>query len=56
MLKLKNIFQLFYVKDDQRSSQSSGVGLTLTKKMVEKLEGNIKVTSETNHMTFDVII
>ena len=39
MLELKNIFQLFYVKDDQRSSQSSGVGLTLTKKMVEKLEG-----------------
>lgn len=52
----KNIFQLFYIKDDQRSSQSSGVGLTLTKKMVEKLEGKINVTSNTNHVTFDVII
>ena len=56
MLELKNIFQLFYVKDDQRSSQSSGVGLTFNKKRVEKFEGKINVTSNTNRVTFDVII
>lgn len=50
----KNIFQLFYMKDTSRSSKSSGIGLTLTKKMVEKLEGTIQVFSTNQEVTFTI--
>jgi signal transduction histidine kinase len=48
----ENIFQLFYIKDQSRQSKSSGVGLTLTKKIIEKLEGTISVSSENQTVSF----
>jgi signal transduction histidine kinase len=52
--EINNIFQLFYVTDKSRTSKSSGVGLTLTKKIIEKLEGTIDVTSRNQRITFEV--
>lgn len=52
--ELNNIFQLFYIKDKSRTSKSSGVGLTLTKKIIEKLEGTVHVTSNNQTITFEV--
>jgi signal transduction histidine kinase len=52
--EISNIFQLFYVKDNSRTSKSSGVGLTLTKKIIEKLGGTISVTSGNQRITFEV--
>lgn len=47
-----NIFQLFYIKESSRSSKSNGIGLTLTKKMVEKLQGTIEVISSNSEVIF----
>jgi signal transduction histidine kinase len=52
--EIENIFQLFYIKDKSRTSKSSGVGLTLTKKIIEKLHGSIDVTSNNQIVTFEV--
>lgn len=48
------IFDLFYIKDKSRSSKSNGVGLTLTKKIIEKIDGEITVSSQDNLVTFNV--
>lgn len=49
-----NIFQLFYIKESSRSSKSNGIGLTLTKKIVEKLQGSIDVVSSDEKITFNI--
>lgn len=52
--KQDKIFQLFYIVDEARHEQSSGVGLSLTKKIVEKLQGSISFKSAENQTTFVV--
>ena len=52
--ELSRIFDLFYIKDKSRSSKSNGVGLTLTKKIVDKLEGSVIATCESGYITFTV--
>lgn len=43
---LKYIFERFYSGDKSRSNQSTGLGLTITKILVEKLEGTIDARFE----------
>ncbi len=50
----KQIFNLFFVSEKSRNKQSSGVGLTLTRKIVNKLNGNISFTSKNSKTTFVV--
>lgn len=51
----EKIFELFYVHSDK--SKGTGVGLTLTKKIVEKLKGSITFdSSNTGQNTFRVIL
>jgi len=50
----EKIFDLFYVAKESRTNQSSGVGLTLTKKIIKKLGGDISFTSENELVTFTV--
>lgn len=44
--ELKVIFERFYTGDQSRSSQSTGLGLTITKLLVEKLQGAIEARFE----------
>jgi len=49
------IFKLFFVADRSRSSQSSGLGLSICKTIVDKLNGSISFESkETSYTTFIV--
>lgn len=51
------IFKLFFVADRSRSSQSSGLGLSICKTIVDKLCGNITFESEeASYTTFEVRI
>jgi len=50
--KQDKIFQLFYMVDEARHEQSTGVGLSLTKKIVEKLGGQISFVSEDGVTSF----
>lgn len=51
------VFRLFFVADRSRSSQSSGLGLSICKTVVDKLEGNISFESEeSSYTTFTVSI
>lgn len=50
------IFQLFYIVDEARHEQSTGVGLSLTKKIVEKLKGDISFESKDNQTSFEVTL
>ena len=43
---LPHIFELFYKGDDGDSQVSSGIGLTLTRQLIEILKGTISVKSE----------
>lgn len=52
--EIEKLFDLFYVSGKSRDDKSSGVGLTLTKKIVKKLEGNIEVESKNNEIIFIV--
>ena len=47
----ESIFKLFFVADRSRSSQSSGLGLSICKTIVDKLEGNISFESEESFFT-----
>lgn len=42
---IKNIFDLFVVGDKSRHEDCNGIGLTLTKKIIDKLGGSISVES-----------
>ena len=48
------VFNLFFVSEQSRTSKSNGVGLTLTKKIVEKLNGVISFVSEEDLTTFTI--
>lgn len=50
----EKIFDLFYVLDKAKDNNSSGVGLTLTKKIISKLNGNIAVNSLDSKIEFKV--
>jgi len=51
---LDKVFNLFFVIEESRTNNSSGVGLALTKKIVNKLNGSIQVESSNNVVTFVV--
>ena len=40
--EVEHLFDKFYMKDNSRGTDSSGRGLTVTKLLVEKMDGNIK--------------
>ena len=48
------IFDLFYVLNKSRNKKSTGIGLTLTKKIVDKLKGKVALSSENNRITFEI--
>ncbi len=50
----EKVFQLFYITDKTKHETSTGVGLTLTKKIVDKLEGGISFQSEEGITMFEV--
>lgn len=50
------VFELFYIKDKSRSSKSNGVGLSLTQKILDKLNGKVTVSSSNNLITFKVVL
>lgn len=50
------VFELFFVSEQSRTDKSNGVGLTLSKKIVEKLNGTIDFNSENNKTTFSVVL
>ena len=46
-----HIYDLFYVIEKSRHKTSSGIGLSITKRIVDKLKGNIEVESQENDFT-----
>ncbi len=52
----EKVFQLFYIADKARNEGSTGVGLTLTKKIVDKLKGEINFDNVDGLTTFRVIL
>lgn len=48
---LKNIFQPFYRGDNAKTFPGHGLGLSLTKKIVELHKGEMKITSKVNDFT-----
>lgn len=50
------VFDLFYISDKAKNKHSSGVGLTLTKKIINKLNGEISVSSYNGKTTFTIIL
>lgn len=49
---VEKLFNRFYMKDESRNNQSSGLGLTITKLLVEKINGSIKAEIEDNFIHF----
>ena len=45
------IFDLFYTGNSARTDKSSGIGLSIVKKITESLEGDIQVSSEESGLT-----
>ncbi|WP_373601067.1 sensor histidine kinase [Paraclostridium bifermentans] len=50
----KYLFNRFYMKDDSRSNKSSGLGLTVSKLLVESMGGNIKVEIKEEWIVFEL--
>jgi len=50
------VFQLFYISDKEKNNDSTGVGLTLTKKIIDKLKGSISFNSDKGFTTFNVVL
>ncbi len=50
----KLLFNRFYMKDSSRNSQSSGLGLTITKFLVEAMGGMIKAEIEEGWIIFEM--
>lgn len=48
------VFRLFYIANKSRNTSSTGIGLTLTKKIIDKLNGNISFESKDGITTFNV--
>lgn len=53
---INRVFDLFFVSEETRNKQSSGVGLTLTKKIITKLDGTITVEKIENNIKFTVTL
>ncbi|XFA99624.1 ATP-binding protein [Candidatus Izemoplasma sp. B36] len=53
---IDKVFKLFYIADKEKNKESTGVGLTLTKKIVDKLKGNITFSSDKGLTTFKVVL
>ena len=53
--ELPNIFKRFYRVDNQVNPNSVGIGLSLTKSIIEGMGGSIKVRSEIGKYTWFVI-
>lgn len=51
---IDKVFNLFYTANQKNNQESTGVGLTLTKKIVDKLKGNISFNSDKGLTTFKV--
>ncbi len=49
---VEKLFNRFYMKDQSRNNQSSGLGLTITKLLVEKMNGSIKAEINDNFIHF----
>lgn len=51
---IKHIFTMFYTTDKDKSKRSNGVGLTLAKRILNRLSGTIRCNCENNVVTFEV--
>ncbi len=49
---VEHLFDRFYMKDISRSNSSSGLGLTVTKLLIEEMNGEIKAEIEENILKF----
>lgn len=52
--ELARIFERFYTGDQSRSNQSSGLGLTITKILTEKMKGQIEAKLEDRHFVIEL--
>ena len=52
---LEKVFDLFYKSKSNTHAHSSGIGLSLTKKIMTRLNGTITVESKNNHITFHLV-
>lgn len=50
------VFNLFYIADKSRTNKSTGIGLTLTKKIIDKLQGSITFDSIDGVTTFEITL
>ena len=53
--EVEYIFDRFYMKDTSRSTSSSGLGLTITKLLIEEMNGEIKAELKDNILRFIII-
>lgn len=53
-IPVEKLFNRFYMKDESRNNQSSGLGLTITKLLVEKMNGSIKAEINDNFIHFKI--
>lgn len=51
---VEKLFNRFYMIDSSRNNQSSGLGLTITKLLIESMGGNIKAGFKNNYIYFNV--
>lgn len=55
-INLENIFTRFYKKDEARSVDSSGLGLTIVKELVEAMEGEITGSIDKNKFIIKILL
>lgn len=53
-IDVEKLFNRFYMKDKSRNNQSSGLGLTITKFLLEKMNGSIKAEISDNFIHFKI--
>ena len=52
--EVEHIFDRFYMKDKSRGTSSSGLGLTITKLLVEEMNGEIKAELQDDILSFNI--